>query len=229
MPETDPAQPLAAVSDDPQDYLEAGHYLDSNHPDVQRYAARVTTGASDARHRAIALFYAVRDGLRYDPYTFSFESKDYLASRVLTRTRSFCVPKAVLLAAAARACAIPARLGFADVVNHLSGERLRALMRTEIFAFHGYAELFVEGRWLKATPAFNRELCEHFGVSPLDFDGRSDAMFQAYEADGRRHMEYIRDRGRFIDLPFETMLAAFDEVYGRGAAPRRQAPDPDFA
>jgi len=102
------------------------------------------------------------------------------------------------------------------VRNHLTSERLRSLMRTDIFVFHGYSELYLDGRWVKATPAFDAGLCDHFGVEPLVFDGRTDALFHEYTADGTRHMEYIRDRGHYADLPFDDMVAAFDDVYGGG-------------
>ena len=30
-------------------------------------------------------------------------------------------------------------------------------MGTDLFVYHGYAELFLDGKWVKATPAFNVE------------------------------------------------------------------------
>jgi transglutaminase-like putative cysteine protease len=203
----------AAPSDDPAAYLAPGVYVDSDHPDVIAWAERAIGDAQGDRDKAVRLFYAVRDGFRYDPYSFTFDPRDYKASSVVKRRRAFCVPKAVMLVAAARAVGVPARLGFADVKNHLTSPKLRRAMGTDVFAFHGYAELYLEGKWVKATPAFNLELCDHFHVHPLDFDGRSDALFHELSADGKRHMEYIRDRGRFGDLPFDALIRAFEEVY----------------
>ncbi len=199
--------------EDPAQCLLPGEFVDSAHPAVTAWAEAAVAGAADARARAVALYYAVRDGWRYDPYTMSFAPEDYRASVIVTRKRAFCVPKAVLLAAGARAAGIPARLGFADVKNHLASEKLRQAMGTDVFAFHGYVELWLDERWVKATPAFNRSLCEHFGVLPLEFDGTADALFHPFSADGRRHMEYVHDRGRYFDLPYDAMLAAFEEVY----------------
>jgi hypothetical protein len=108
---------------------------------------------------------------------------------------------------------IPSRLGYADVRNHLATERLKAMMRTDVFAFHGYTLLFLEGKWVKATPAFNRTLCDKFGVRTLDFDGRTDSVFHPFDREGRRHMEYLRDRGTYDDFPFDELLRVKREVY----------------
>ncbi|MGH7821268.1 MAG: hypothetical protein ACREQ9_16005, partial [Candidatus Binatia bacterium] len=117
------------------------------------------------------------------------------------------------LAAAARAVGVPSRLGFADVRNHLTTPKLREMMGSDLFVFHGYTELYLEGRWVKATPAFNLALCQRFGVLPLEFDGRTDSIFHAFDAENRRHMEYLRDHGSFAEFPFERMAASFLEAY----------------
>jgi transglutaminase-like putative cysteine protease len=201
--------PEAAVPD----YLAPTRFLDHDRDEVRRFARDAVTDANTARKRAERLFYAVRDRIRYDPYTASTDPERYRASAVANACSAFCVPKAVLLAACARALGIPARLGFADVRNHLSSERLRARMGTDLFAFHGYAELLLGDVWVKATPAFNRELCERFGVLPLEFDGVHDALLQPFDTQGRRHMEYVHDRGTFADLPFDEMVRVFRETY----------------
>ena len=121
--------------------------------------------------------------------------------------------KAVALTAAARATGIPSRLGFADVRNHLQSERLRGLMGTDLFVWHGYSTLFVGGRWRKASPAFNAELCARFGVPPLDFDGTRDALLHAFAGDGSQYMEYVHEHGVYTDLPLERILAAYRETY----------------
>jgi transglutaminase-like putative cysteine protease len=201
------------LADDLNAFLAPTRFVDSDTPEVRDYAARVTAGASDPRERAVALYYAVRDGIRYDPYSVQVDPDAYRASRIVQAPAAFCVPKAVLLAAAARAVGIPARLGFADVRNHLASEKLRARMGTDLFVFHGYTDLYLDGGWRKATPAFNRELCSRFGVPPLEFDGTADAMLHAFDGEGRRYMEYVRDRGTFVDLPLDEMLRVFRELY----------------
>ena len=127
--------------------------------------------------------------------------------------RGFCIGKAALLAAATRAIGVPARVGYADVRNHLTSRRLYERIKTDIFIWHSYADLHVCGRWVKATPAFDLALCERVGIKPLEFDGENDSLFHPFDREGRRHMEYLRDRGTFADVPFETIQEAFSHAY----------------
>ena len=196
-----------------QKYLEATAILDSDHPEVVSFARKHGGEIADSRAMAVNLYYAVRDGFRYDPYDASAEVESLRASSVLAAGRGWCVSKAVLLSAACRAVGIPARLGFADVRNHLSTERLRQTMKTDVFYYHGYSSIHLDGRWLKATPAFNVELCEKFRLLPLEFDGTEDSIYHAFDADGRKHMEYVRDRGEFSDVPLEDLQRTLREKY----------------
>lgn len=188
-------------------------FLDSQHPAVQQFVDRVAGTATGDRDVVSRLFAAVRDEVRYDPYSLSTDPDYYRASAVLAAGSAYCVPKAVLLAAAARAAGIPSRLGFADVRNHLQSARLLSAMGTDLFVFHGYSIIFIDGQWRKASPAFNRELCARFGVAPLDFDGSSDALLHAYTGSGERYMEYLRDHGSFRDLPLDEIIAAYKATY----------------
>lgn len=202
-------------------------FVDSDHPDVIAFAREATAGATTDREKAVALFYAVRDGIRYDPYVISSAGPEaYRASTVVRDKVSYCIPKSVLLCAAARAVGLTARLGFADVRNHLNSEKLRErLGGTDLFVWHGYTEFFLDGRWVKVTSAFNIELCDRFGVLPLEFDGEHDALLHPYTADGRDHMEYVRERGSFDDLPLDEILEEFRATYPGmfGAAPADDA------
>ncbi len=204
------------------------HFIDSDHPDVIAFARTAAGDAATPTEQAVRLFYAVRDGLRYDPYSVSMSAEDYRASMIVGRDHGFCVPKAILLCACARALGIPARLGFADVKNHLASDKLRQRMGTDLFVYHGFTEFHLEGRWVKATPAFNLEMCRRFGVAPLEFDGKSDALLHPFDADGRRHMEYVRDRGSYVEFPFADMLATFAATYGGRAEPLAAEHDPAF-
>jgi len=173
--------------------------------------------------RAISLYYAVRDRVRYDPYTISHDLGDYSASHTLKIGRGWCVTKAILYAACLRAVGIPARLGYADVRNHLSTANLRRLMGTDIFYWHGYTDVYLNRAWVKATPAFNIELCDKFGLKPLEFDGLEDSIYHPFDLNGQKHMEYLNFHGEFAELPFDRMIndftrfyPAFNEVQGKG-------------
>lgn len=203
---------------DPEQCLGPTWFLDAGHPDVVAFATRVVAeaGAESDRERAVALFVAVRDGWRYDPYNTSHDAESFRASNVLHSASNWCIPKSVLLSAACRAVGIPARLGFADVRNHLQSEKLREKMGTDLFVFHGYSEIWIDGRWRKASSAFNRDLCTRFGTKVLEFDGIDDALMHPFDESGQRHMEYVKQRGPFADMPLEEMRAAFESVYGPG-------------
>lgn len=194
-------------------FLRPTALLDADHPAIRALATQAAGDATTPRERAVRLYYAVRDGLRYDPYHVVLTPDAMRASAVLAAGRGYCVAKAGLLAAGARALGIPSRLGFADVRNHLATERLRQMMQTDVFYWHGYTELLIDGRWLKATPAFNRELCDKFGVLPLEFDGTADSIFHPFDASGRRHMEYVFDHGWRDDMPLDELLREMHRHY----------------
>ncbi|OGP65660.1 MAG: transglutaminase, partial [Deltaproteobacteria bacterium RBG_13_53_10] len=165
--------------------------IDSDHKDVRAFAMSVAGRSSDPVEIAVRLYLAVRDGIRYDPYSPFHLPEHYRASSVLERGRSFCVPKASLLCALARARDIPSRVGFANVRNHLATRQLLTFLGTDLFVYHGFVELLLEGKWVKATPAFNRELCLRHGVPPLEFNGREDSLFQPYNLKNQKFMEYL--------------------------------------
>lgn len=194
-------------------YLAPGACIDSDHPAIVELARSLVRADADQRHNAIELYYWVRDEIRYNPYNLGLALEDQKASRTLAAGQGWCVTKAILLSALCRATGIPARLGFADVRNHLSTQRLRDTMDTDIFYFHGYSSLFLEGKWVKATPAFNLSLCEKFRLKPLEFDGQEDSIYHPFDELGNRHMEYVNERGEFAELPFDEMMAVFRDKY----------------
>ena len=196
------------------EYLSPADYIDSDHPAVARFAHEQVNGGGE-RQRAVSLYYAVRDDIRYNPFLDFSRPEVFRASSVLESGQGFCIGKASLLAACARAAGIAARVGFADVKNHLTTPRLVESMGSDLFVYHGYTELRIEGKWVKATPAFNLALCKRFRVKPLEFDGREDSIFHPFDADERRHMEYLRDRGVYADVPVEEIQRAFREAYPR--------------
>lgn len=195
-------------------YLEPTAILDWNHPRVLAFAHEAVEDAKDPVEKAVRLYEAVRDRIRYDPYAPFYRPEHYQASQVLKRGRSFCIPKAGLLCAVARSQGIPARVGFATVKNHLATKQLLDYLGSDLFVFHGYTELFLEGRWVKATPAFNKELCLRHGVDPLHFDGRKDSLFHPYNKQQQKFMEYVAYHGDYADIPVETILDAWKAAYG---------------
>jgi len=194
-------------------FLTPTEFLDSDHDSVREYAEEKTVGSSSDTERAIKLYYAVRDDFQYDPYLLDLRRESVRASKLLTKKRGYCVEKAVLLAAAARSVGIPSRLSFYIVKNHIATEKLALALEKDYLVFHGAAEMFLEGQWVKATPAFNKRLCDFLGVDPIEFDGTSDAIFQEYDRKGNVFMEYLHDYGAFDDMPYQMFLDELDKHY----------------
>ena len=210
-------------------YLAAAEFIDSADPEVRAFAQKVAAGATDDVTRAVKLYYAVRDGILYDPYYVGESPSYFRSSDCLRAGRGFCIPKAALLAAAARSVGMPARVGFADVRNHLSTKKLLELVGGDLFAWHSFTELYLAGQWVKATPAFNLSLCKRFHVRPLEFDGQNDSLFHEYDHGGRRHMEYVRDRGNYPDVPYDAIIADFKNMYPRWLEHHTNGKHRDFA
>lgn len=199
-------------------YLQPSATIDFDDKAVAAYAKGHAGDSADERAQAVSLYYAIRDGIRYDPYSIDLSIEGLRASATLKSGRGWCVAKAILLAACCRTIGIPARLGFADVRNHLTTQRMRDLMKTDVFFWHGYSSIFLEGVWVKATPAFNIGLCKRFRLKPLDFDGLGDSIYHPFDLEGKRHMEYLAYRGEFADVPIDEIAETFRREYLRDAS-----------
>lgn len=197
-----------------QKYLTPTPIINSDHHTIIDYARETVGERKDAIDRAVKLYYAVRDGIWYDPYYPFYLPEYYRASNVLKTGRGYCVCKASLLCALGRACGIPSRVGFADVKNHLATKQLIEFLGSDLFVYHGFVEFHLEGKWVKATPAFNKELCEKHRVAPLEFNGREDSIFHAYNLEKKQFMEYVADHGTYADIPVDIIVAAWKEAYG---------------
>lgn len=196
-------------------YLSPTAIIDSDHKEIKAYAEdAVRDVGRDPVAKAVKIYSAVRDGIRYNPYNPFYLPEHYRASNVLKSGRGFCISKASLLCALGRSCGIPSRVGFATVRNHLATRQLLEYLGTDRFVWHGFTEFYLEGKWVKATPTFNRELCNRHRVSPLEFNGREDSVFQAYNMENQKYMEYTEYHGTYPDIPVERIIAAWEEAYG---------------
>jgi transglutaminase-like putative cysteine protease len=186
--------------------VDATASLDYEDPIVQAFVDRTLAGRHGSpRENAVSLYYAVRDQILYDVYDADLSRDGLRASSILNKGRGFCLHKSIVYAAACRAVGIPSRLVFADVRNHLSSGKLRGLVGGNVF-FHGLTSVWLDGRWMKATPVFNKTLCRLYRMTPLEFDGTGDSLYQPYDADNRRYMEFVKHYGEFDDFPYEMVM-----------------------
>ena len=196
-----------------EEYLRPTEDIDCENPKIKETASDITRGIEGEMERGKAIFYFVRDEIKYDYYAPLLPLR---ASATLERRRGFCIQKAVLLVALARAAGIPARLGFAKIRNHLLPERILKLQKgIDILTPHGFAELYIKGVWVKATPAFDLETCRKWNFIPVEFDGRNDALLHSRSREGRRHIEYLHFYGSFADVPHEMIIDLVTRTYGR--------------
>lgn len=200
-------------------YLSPAEYIDSDHGAIRAKAAEATRGVTDPVAKARVLHDLVRDGIKYDPYIDYTDPETYRASSVLAKGASYCVGKASLYAALCRAAGLPARVGLADVKNHLATPRLIEMVGTDVFGYHGYVEVMPKDTWVKATPTFNTTLCQKLGVPPLDFSGDRDALLQPFDATGRMFMTYIAQHGTFFDVPTKYLMAEMKRLYPKLCQP----------
>jgi transglutaminase-like putative cysteine protease len=196
-----------------KEYLQPTEFLDFDQEIVREFAEKHTLGTTTDKEKAVKLYYAVRDGFQYNPYVLDLRREGLKASDLAKRNSGYCVEKAVLLAASARAVGVPSRLSFYIVRNHIATEKLEQKLKKNYLVFHGAAEVFLDEKWLKATPAFNVSLCKYLGVEPLEFDGTQDSIFQEYDHKGNVFMSYLHDYGAFDDLPYDLYLQELQKHY----------------
>lgn len=196
-------------------YLKPTYFLDFDNPILKDHALELVNGISDPIERAKVVYLDVRDNWRYNPYNIDLEPQIMKASNIFNRKlkEGYCVEKACLLGAMARAVDIPARFFFCDVRNHIGVENLIKVLKTDILVFHGGVEMYLEGKWVKATPAFNEALCRYLNVAPLNFNGKEDSIFQQYNEEGDQFMEYLKDHGLFSDIPHAKFVEELHKAY----------------
>lgn len=195
-------------------YLSPTELIDSDHPEIAAFSQKVASNEKSEIAVACKLFNVVRDKISYNPYTYFYKRSHYKASNVLKQKNGYCVSKACLLCALGRAAGIPTRLGLADIRNHGASQDIIDMMGTDIFTYHGYVEFFLNGKWIKATPAFDRPVYKKHRIPVLTFDGQQDAVFPARNLDGNPYVEYLKYHGTYADLPFDDIVKGFRSVYG---------------
>ena len=196
-------------------YLQPTFFVDSEHPDIRRFVKNTIGNEIDKTKIAIKLYYAIRDGWRYNPYNIDLHHTAMKASNIFNRTSKsgYCIEKACLLNACLRVADIPSRFCFFDVKNHIGVEKLMQVLKTDVLVFHACSEVFLNEKWIKVTPAFNIELCQYLSVPPLEFDGENDSIFQQYDSTGGLFMEYLKDYGSFHDVPHDMFVRLLHQSY----------------
>jgi transglutaminase-like putative cysteine protease len=183
-------------------------FLDHQSAAVREFVAGVLPDprAGTPVERACALYYAVRDRIQYEVYDADLSREGLRASSIIERGKGFCVHKSIVYAAAVRAAGVPSRLVYGDVRNHLASSRLIDLVGGNVFTYHALNSVYLNGRWVKATPVFSKLLCRLYKITPLEFDGLADSLYHPHDQDGRQHMEFLRWRGEFDDFPYEEVV-----------------------
>ena len=201
-----------------EDYLTPAEFVDSNHPAIVEFTKTNSHADATQKDNAISLYLATRDQVTYTPYWDFNDKETFRASNCLKTGKGMCQSKAALLAAVCRAANIPSRIGFADVINHLSSQKFLDLLGSNVFRWHAYTDLYIDGKWVKATPSFDAELCKAFNVAPLEFNGNEDSLFQPMNENNQQFMEYIADHGTFADLPHAKIIDQFKIHYAGAMA-----------
>ena len=194
--------------------LASTYYLDFDHVRIQELIAdlKKEKAVSDQK-KAVALYLIIRDGWRYDPYKINLSREHFKASRIAGKSSGNCVEKSILLIACLRGLGIPARLQLGKVKNHIAVERLIEKFGSNELTPHGMVNVYLNGQWLKVSPAFNASLCERFRVEPLEFDGENHSFLQQYNREGSLFMEYLEDYGPFEDVPVDFIKQNIREHY----------------
>jgi transglutaminase-like putative cysteine protease len=190
------------------DYLGPTFFIDCDEDIIKNKARELTLNLNGMLEKAQRIFYFVRDDIRYNVYSPRPTEEYFKASQVLANAEGYCVQKALLLVALARAADIPARLRFAEIRIHHTAKSIAEKRGTNVFSYHGLADLYIDGHWIKATPTYDLGYCRKAGIAPVEFDGKSDALLPLFTLDGRLNIEYVQDRGFFDDLPLDEIRKA---------------------
>ncbi|WP_299201748.1 transglutaminase-like domain-containing protein [Brumimicrobium sp.] len=192
-------------------YLRSTPILEVNDKSTKELIADIDLSKSK-KEQAVALYYKVRDGFIYNPYHLDLRPEALKSSTISKKSRAWCVEKSIVMATGLRALGIPSKLGYGIVINHIGVEKLTQALRREEIVFHGYVSAYIDGKWVKSTPAFDPLICKVSGVEPLEWEGEEDALFQAYQG-SQKFMEYTHFYGEFDDVPVDLMNAEMEKYY----------------
>ena len=196
-------------------YLAKTFFYDYEQESIQRYIKELAFEQLSQKEKIVKLYYQIRDGWWYNPYGMNFQKERFKSSRLIYQKDGNCLDKCILYISCLRALGIPARIHLAKVSNHIAVEKLVEKIGTNELTPHGMVDIFINGKWIKSSPAFNKELCERYHVAPLDFDGESDSVFQEYNREGKAFMDYLEDYGSFEDFPYDFVIQNMKEHYGQ--------------
>ena len=202
-----------------ENFLQPTYNIDSDNEAIMRKAAELTALCDNDNDRAVSLFNFVRDEIPYSLYMISVFKENFIASRVLSWGKGYCVQKAVLLTALARAAGIPARLAFAMIRNHSIPEKIVRMAGGNVFPRHGYIQFFLDDRWISAAPTFNSGLCAKNGLPVVQFNGHDDAVLPDRDMNGNPYIEYVEKFGTYSDLPFDWIHEAISAKVGNDKRP----------
>ena len=197
-----------------EEYLKPTPSIDCGTKSIKEKTQDLTKGQEQIAEKARSIFYFVRDEIKYNLYSPFYLPEHYRASTILARKEGYCVQKAVLLAALARAVGIPARLRFADIINYLLPKKAAEAFGGNLLVYHAYDELYIDGRWIKTVAAFDIKMCQENRIIPVEFDAKNDSLLHSHNQDGKLHIKYVREHGHYQDVPLNEILDAWTKAYG---------------
>lgn len=200
-----PDNPLNVTWSPPGDqrfdeYLRETPSCDIRNPNLQRITSNIIGPADSPGEAAVRIFYFVRDEIKH-----GWVPAVQRASMTLERKIGDCWPKSILQVAMLRAARIPARFRWIEYHKQL----FLGLVPTAVydtlsdpFPFHVLAEVYLDGRWVKADATFDRYLSP---ARTRAWDGRSDSICL-------NSSEISKDRG--ATASFEDRVPEIEEFFG---------------
>ena len=117
-----------------QEFLQATESIEAKPPRIIELSERIVSGATSVPEKASRLFEHVRDQIGYTVHSPFHNISHYRATATIDRGWGFCVQKSIVLVSLCRAAGIPARLVFADIVNHRIPDALIEMMGSKLFS-----------------------------------------------------------------------------------------------